>query len=88
MANPRLELRDNDGALILANDDWQDDSGQAALITAAGLAPANVLESALVVTVSPGTYTGIVQGVGGLTGICYVQFYTLPHFGDALPLVP
>ena len=27
------------GALILANNDWQDNAAQAALITAAGLAP-------------------------------------------------
>ena len=29
LANPTLELRDSDGALLVANNDWQDDANQA-----------------------------------------------------------
>jgi hypothetical protein len=47
LADPMLELRDSDGALILANNNWQDDSNQAAQITATGLAPGNPLEAAV-----------------------------------------
>ena len=47
LADPTLELRDSNGALILANDNWQDDPNQAAQITASGLAPTNPLESAI-----------------------------------------
>ena len=43
LANPTLELRDNNGALLVANNDWQDDPAQAAELSAAGLAPANNL---------------------------------------------
>ena len=43
MANPRLELRDNNGALLIANNDWQDDPAQTAELTAAGLAPASAI---------------------------------------------
>ena len=39
LANPTLELRDSNGSLIFANNDWQDNAAQAAEITAAGLAP-------------------------------------------------
>src|SRR6185369_9098926 len=47
LADPNLELRDTNGALILGNDNWQDDQTQAAEIMAVGLAPANSLESAI-----------------------------------------
>ena len=39
--DPTLELRDSNGALLIANNDWQDDPAQAAELTAAGLAPTN-----------------------------------------------
>ncbi len=45
LADPTLELRDNNGALLIANNDWQDDPAQAAELIAAGLAPTNNLES-------------------------------------------
>ena len=41
LADPTLELRDANGSLILANNDWQDNAAQAAEIIAAGLAPTN-----------------------------------------------
>ena len=41
LANPTLELRDSNGALLVSNNDWQDDPAQAAELTAAGLAPTN-----------------------------------------------
>ena len=46
LADPTLELRDGNGALLIANNDWQDNAVQAAELTAAGLAPSNALESA------------------------------------------
>ena len=45
LANPTLELRDANGALLASNNDWQDNPAQAAELTAAGLAPTNNLES-------------------------------------------
>ncbi len=50
LPNPTLELRDGNGALLIANDDWQDDQAQAAELTAAGLAPSNDLESGIAAT--------------------------------------
>ena len=38
VADPALELRNGDGALLIANNNWQDDPEQAAQISAAGLA--------------------------------------------------
>ena len=75
LANPTLELRDNNGALLFANNDWQADPAQAAELTAAGLAPSNPLESAIAATLPPGAYTALLAGVSGSTGIGIVEVY-------------
>jgi hypothetical protein len=75
LANPTLELRDTNGTLILANDDWQDNALQAAEITAAGLAPGNSLESAIAATLPPGLYTALLSGINNGSGIGIVEVY-------------
>jgi N-acetylneuraminic acid mutarotase len=75
LANPTLELRDNNGALIFSNNDWQDNPAQAAIISAAGLAPSNNLESAIAATLPPGLYTALLAGLNGGTGIGLVEVY-------------
>jgi hypothetical protein len=75
LANPRLELRDNNGALLIANNDWQENPEQAMEINAAGLAPTNSLESALAATLPPGLYTALLSGVNNGTGIGTVEVY-------------
>lgn len=78
LPDPTLELRDNNGALIIGNDNWQDDANQAAQISANGLAPGNAQESAVATSLVPGTYTAIVSGKGGATGVGLVEVYNLP----------
>jgi hypothetical protein len=79
LADPTLELRDGDGTLLLSNDDWQDNAGQAAALTAAGMAPSNAKESAVIKFLVPGAYTAIVQGRNGTpTGVGLVEVYNLP----------
>jgi hypothetical protein len=75
LADPTLELRDSNGALLLQNNDWQDNPGQAAEITAAGLAPTNNLESAIAATLSPGPYTALLAGRNNGTGVGIVEVY-------------
>jgi len=75
LADPTLELRDTNGTLILANNDWQDNAVQAAEIAAAGLAPSNNLESAIAATLSPGLYTALLAGRDFGTGIGLVEIY-------------
>jgi uncharacterized protein (TIGR03118 family) len=75
LADPILELRDSNGALLISNNDWQDNAAQAADITAAGLAPSNALESAIAVTLSPGAYTALLAGLNDGTGIGLVEVY-------------
>jgi hypothetical protein len=75
LPDPRLELRDANAALIGSNENWQDDSAQAAALTAAGLAPANTLDAAIMATVAPGLYTALLSGGG--TGVGLVEVYDL-----------
>ena len=75
MANPTVELRDNNGALLLANNDWQESPAQAAELTAAGLAPTNPLESGIAATLPPGPYTALLAGSNNGTGVGVVEVY-------------
>ena len=75
LANPTLELRDSNGALLVANNDWQDDPAQAAELTAAGLAPTNHLESGIAATLPPGLYTALLSGLNNGTGVGLVEVY-------------
>jgi hypothetical protein len=77
LADPTLELRDSNGMLIMANNDWQDNPVQAAVITAAGLAPTDSLESAIAATLPPGLYTALLSGMNNSTGIGVVEIYDL-----------
>jgi hypothetical protein len=75
LANPTLTLiRSSDQAVLATNDDWQS-AANAAQIQSAGFAPPNALESAILMTLPPGAYTAIVQGVGGGTGVAVVGVY-------------
>ena len=75
LANPELELRDSNGALLVANSDWQDDPIQAAEVTKAKLAPTNQLESAIAASLPPGLYTALLFGTTNGTGVGVVEVY-------------
>jgi hypothetical protein len=77
LANPTLTLvRASDNTVIATNDDWQQASN-AAQIQAAGFAPSNPLESAILMTLPPGAYTAIVSGVNNGTGVGIVEVYAV-----------
>lgn len=78
LSDPTLELRDGNGALIAANDNWMDSPNKQAII-ATGIPPGSNLESAIVATLPAGgaTYTAIVRGVNNTTGIAVVEVYAL-----------
>jgi hypothetical protein len=77
LQDPTLELRDQNGALMLANNDWQDDPTQAAQVSAAGLGPSNTKESAIAATLPPGVETAIPAGRNNGTGVGTVELYDL-----------
>ena len=78
LADPTLEVHDNNGGIVIANDNWQENASQATQISATGLAPSNPQESAVAVSLVPGTYTAIVAGKNGGTGVGLVEVYNLP----------
>jgi hypothetical protein len=77
LADPTLELRDSNGTLIVANNNWQDNPAQAAEITADGLALSNARESGIAAPLAPGLYTALLAGRVGGTGIGVVEIYDL-----------
>jgi len=78
LANPSISVvRSSDQAVIASNDNWQSDPNAAAL-QASGFAPGDPVEAGLLLTLPPGAYTVIVQGVGGGTGVAVVGVFTTP----------
>jgi hypothetical protein len=75
LADPTLELRDGNGALLASNNNWQDNGVQMAELMSSGLAPANPLESAIAATLPPGAYTALVAGINNGSGIGLVEVY-------------
>ena len=75
LADPNLELRDSNGAILVSNNDWQENAVQASEITAAGLAPASPLESGIAAALPPGLYTALLSGTASSTGIGVIEVY-------------
>jgi hypothetical protein len=72
-----LQLRDQNGAVVIENDDWQSDPQQKQELEDAGLQPSDPLEAAVVTIIPPGQYTVQVRGKPETTGIGVVQVYFL-----------
>jgi hypothetical protein len=70
---------------IAANDNWRD--GDAAAVTATGLAPYDPLDCALILDLAPGAYTALISGRNGGTGIALAEVYDLdePAVGATVP---
>ena len=75
--DPILELRDGNGALLVSNNDWQDNAVQASQLMAAGLAPTDPLESGISTTLPPGAYTALLAGQNDGVGVGLVEVYDL-----------
>ena len=85
LADPTLTLvRQSDQAVIATNDDWQT-AANASQLQAAGLAPSNARESAVLISLPPGAYTAILSGVNNGTGVGLVAVYEVDRF--EVPLV-
>lgn len=77
LADPTLELHDGNGALLISNDDWQDDPAAAGQMAALGLAPQDPKESGIYQSLPPGAFTAILAGKNGGTGIGLVEIYNV-----------
>ena len=77
LLDPMLDLYDGNGAIVGSNDDWTSAPNHAQ-IEATGLGPHDNLESAILMTLAPGSYTAIVGGKDGAMGIALLEAYALP----------
>ena len=77
LLDPLLEFYDGNGTLLATNDNWR--STQQSEISASGLAPTDDRESALLETLDPGSYTAIVKGKNGATGVALVEVYNIEN---------
>lgn len=83
LAQTSLSLVDSAGNQVATNTGWSTGSNSAAVssaTTAAGAfpLPQGSADSALLVTLAPGSYTAVVSGVGTSTGIALVEVYAVP----------
>jgi uncharacterized delta-60 repeat protein len=71
LANPTLELRNSNGALLAYNNDWQDNNPP----VPPAMAPGSPLESVIVSTLPPGLYTTLLAGLNNGTGVGLIEVY-------------
>jgi glucose/arabinose dehydrogenase len=81
LADPIIRLNRGDGSLVMVNDNWK--NTQQTEITAAGLAPPDDKESALIATLPAGNYTAVVSGKNGGTGVALAEVYDLDQAADS-----
>ena len=74
LADPAIDLYQGN-TLIMTNNNWKD--SQQAEIEATGIPPSDDLESAIIATLAPGSYTAILRGNNGETGNGVFEVYDL-----------
>jgi phospholipase/lecithinase/hemolysin len=75
LADPTMTIVNSSNVVVKSNDNWRDT--QQSEIAGSGYAPPNDLESAIIATLPPGSYTAVVTGKNGGTGIGLVDLYQL-----------
>ena len=81
LVDPYIQLRDINGSLLVANDDWQEQATQAELLLSLGLAPKNDKESGIVISLEPSAYTAILVGRNGGSGVGLAEVYDVDSAG-------
>jgi hypothetical protein len=76
LPDPPLQLKNANGTTLISNDEWQQ-SPDKAEISNRGLAPGNVHESALAISLPNGGYTAIVRGKANASGVAVVEVYNV-----------
>jgi phospholipase/lecithinase/hemolysin len=75
LADPTIAIVNSSNVVVASNDNWR--NTQEVEISASGFTPPNDLESAIIVTLAPGSYTAVVSGKNGGTGVGLVDLYQL-----------
>jgi hypothetical protein len=79
LKDPKLSIHRGNTA-VASNDNWGGGSSLAAAFKQVGAAslPASSKDSAILTTLSPGTYTATVSGVSNTVGIARLELYVMP----------
>jgi sugar lactone lactonase YvrE len=80
LSQPILTVFDSTGAAFASNTGWGSNADTAQIVSVSSQVgafalPSGSADSALVLTLAPGTYSAEVTGVGGTTGIALVEVY-------------
>src|SRR5205823_4736914 len=70
------------GFTTITNDNWMDAPNHQQIMDL-GLAPTNPLESAILATLNPGTYTGILKGKNNGVGVGLVEAYDVAQAAES-----
>jgi hypothetical protein len=81
LADPVLELYDSTGALVEQNDNW---TSLPPGTVPPELQPASSLESVIVTSLPPGSYTAVLRGATGGTGNALCELYDLSPANSSL----
>jgi hypothetical protein len=80
LLDPTLEIY-RGSTKILENDNWknqtEDGAGSKTDIQASGLQPTNDKEAVILTTLDPGSYTAVIRGKAGTTGVALAEVYQL-----------
>lgn len=80
LGDPALEIRNANGERLAANDNWTDDPEASSEVTNAFLEPADLRESAIVLTLGPGAYTALLSpstmSFANPLGVAVVEIYS------------
>ncbi len=79
LENPVLELYDNNGTLLAANDDWEQNANRQEIVDT-GIAPTSFNESVILRILpsgAPTAYTAVVRSASGAPGVALVEAYDL-----------
>jgi hypothetical protein len=77
LADPMLELHDENGVLLASNDNWQDDPTAATQLMSLGLALEDPSEAGLYMPLPAGSFTAILAGRNAGTGIGLLEIYNV-----------
>lgn len=75
LANPYLTLKDFEGTTIGTNDSWVNMNAPGDELTDADLAPTSSAEAGMWPILDAGTYTAILRGANGGTGVGLIEMY-------------
>jgi hypothetical protein len=86
LADPKISLHDSSGRELVVNDNMAT-TFSAGDLASTTFAPTDPNESALLLVLPPGSYSTVVSGVGGTTGVALTEVYEVRPMGTPAMLL-